>query len=131
MVNKSQPNYQSRGRLKYLNVINATPLLEIYINQKEHRWLLIPLFNTLSHFKTKILKVDYLLHFVDIIILLLETFNLQRMRNITPPTLLDKDKPFILIDIPFCKKNENEYKDFIKIRVTINWITKKLKSSFY
>ena len=131
MVNKSQPKYQSRGRLKYLNVINATPLLGIYINQKEHRWLLIPLFNTLSHFKTKILKVDYLLHFVDIIILLLETFNLQRMRNITPPTLLDKDKPFILIDIPFCKKNENDYKDFIKIRVTINWITKKLKSSFY
>lgn len=27
------------------------------------------------------------------------------------PSLFDKDKPFILIDVPFCEKNENKSKD--------------------
>ena len=30
------------------------------------------------------------------------------------PRLFDKDKPFILIEVSFCEKNENKSKDFIK-----------------
>ena len=53
--------------------------------------------------------------------------------------LLDEDKPFILIDIPSCEKNKNTSRDFIKKdhhfsngkhRVSINWITKKVRSLF-
>ena len=52
-----------------------------------------------------------------------------------PPIFFAKDKPFILVDIPFCKKNENKVKDFIKkfhhftngkYSISRNWIKKKL-----
>ena len=33
---------------------------------------------------------------------------------IIPPSLFDKDKSFILIDIPFCETKENKSKSFIK-----------------
>ena len=55
------------------------------------------------------------------------------------PNLFDEDKPFPLIDIPFCEKNESKSKDFIKkfhhftngkYRISIKWITKKVKSLF-
>ena len=59
------------------------------------------------------------------------------------PRLFDKDKPFILIDISFCEKNENKSKDLIKkfhhfangkffnnISYSINWITKTIIFSF-
>ena len=47
----------------------------------------------------------------------------------------DEDKPFILINIPFCDKNENKSKDFVKkfnhftngkYCISISWITKKV-----
>ena len=50
-------------------------------------------------------------------------------------TLFEDNKP--LTDIPFCKKNENKSKDFIKkfhhftpdkYLFSIKWITKKAKS---
>ena len=32
---------------------------------------------------------------------------------IIPPSVFDEDKPFIVIDIPCCKNNENKSKDFV------------------
>ena len=69
-------------------------------------------------------------------------FNLQRMWEdsfIIPSSLLDQDKPSICADIPFCEKNENKSTNFIKkfhpftngkYRISINWITKKVKGLF-
>lgn len=53
---------------------------------------------------------------------------------IISPFFVSKVKPFTLIGIPFCEKNENKPKDFIKkflhltngkYCISINWITKK------
>ena len=58
---------------------------------------------------------------------------------IIQPSLIDEDKPFISIYIPFCGKKENKFKDFIKKfhhftegkhRISIHWITEKVKSLF-
>ena len=58
---------------------------------------------------------------------------------IIQPSLIDEDKPFISIYIPFCEKKENKFKDFIKKfhhftegkhRISIHWITKKVKGLF-
>ena len=58
---------------------------------------------------------------------------------IIPPSFFDKEKSFSLIDVPFCEKNKNKSKDFIKnfyhvtigqFRISIYWITKKVKSLF-
>ena len=58
---------------------------------------------------------------------------------IIPPNLFEEQKPFILIEIPFCERNENKSKDFIrkfheftdsKFKISIKWITKKVKSFF-
>ena len=58
---------------------------------------------------------------------------------IIPPNLFEEEKPFILIEIPFCERNENKSKDFLrkfhdftnsKYRISIKWITKKVKGFF-
>ena len=58
---------------------------------------------------------------------------------IIPQSLFDKHKAYILIDILFFEKNENKSKGIIKKfyhypngknRVSINWITKKIKRLF-
>ena len=51
------------------------------------------------------------------------------------PSLFDKDKPFILIDVPFCEKNENKSKDskknFYQLKIfAFQCITKKVKRLF-
>ena len=33
---------------------------------------------------------------------------------IIPPDLFEESKPFILVEIPYCQENENDYKHFIK-----------------
>ena len=53
------------------------------------------------------------------------------------PDLFEESKPFILVEIPYCEKNENASKYFIKkfetftnqrYRIAIKWITRKVKS---
>lgn len=51
------------------------------------------------------------------------------------PSLFDKDKPFILIDVPFCEKNEDKSKDsnknFYQLKsFAFQCITKKVKRLF-
>ena len=58
---------------------------------------------------------------------------------IIPPDLFEESKPFILVEIPYCKENENASKHFIKkfeaftnqrYRIAIKWITRNVKSLF-
>ena len=92
-----------------------------------------------KHIKSKFLRADYPLRFVDSIIRNFLSENDVEESFIIPPNLFDEDKLFLLIDIPFCEKNENKSKDFIKkfhhftngkYRISIKWITKKVKSLF-
>ena len=92
-----------------------------------------------KHIKSKFLRADYPLRFVDSIIRNFLSENDVEESFIIPPNLFDEDKPFLLIDIPFCEKNESKSKDFIKkfhhftngkYRISIKWITKKVKSLF-
>ena len=52
----------------------------------------------------------------------------------TPPNLLKKQKPFILIDIPFCDGNANKslfviFVNFInQFKISIKWIENKVPS---
>ena len=58
---------------------------------------------------------------------------------IIPPYLFEKEKPFVLLKLPFCEKNEPKSKDFIKkfnkftntnFRLANSWKTRKIKSLF-
>ena len=58
---------------------------------------------------------------------------------IIPDYLFKENKPNILIEIPFCEKNEKKVKDFMKkfhaftdnnFQLSVKWITKKIKSLF-
>ena len=58
---------------------------------------------------------------------------------IIPPDLFEESKPFILVEIPFCKEKQNATKYFIKkfetftnqcYRIVTKWITRKVKSLF-
>ena len=61
----------------------------------------------------KIWKTDYIFWFINNIVngFIKSINNLEDLY--TPPNLLNKQKPFILIEILFCGKDENELKDFI------------------
>ena len=70
---------------------------------------------------------------------LVETFNVQwmKIRLLSHQVCLIKIN--LLIDISFCRKNENKSNEFIKklhhftngkYRVSTNWIKKKVKSLF-
>ena len=82
---------------------------------------------------------DYLLRFVDSIIRNLYSTTDAEDPFIISPSLFDEHKRFILTDIPVCEKNENKSKNITKkfhhypsgkYRVSINWITKKVKRLF-
>ena len=44
---------------------------------------------------------------------LIKSTNDKEDSYITPPNLLEEQKPFVLIGILFCDRNENKSKDFI------------------
>lgn len=62
---ESQPNYQSLGCLKYLTMKNAKPLLSVYIDWEKK---LMNFANKVKHVRTKFLKADYPLRFVNSVI---------------------------------------------------------------
>jgi len=92
------------------------------------------------YIKNKFLKADYPLRFIDSIVNNFNQCTTEKNDSfIIPPYLFEEEKPFILIEIPFCEKNENKSKDFIrkfhdftngKYRLSIKWITKKVQSFF-
>ena len=57
-----------------------------------------------KHIKTKFLKADCPLCFVDSIIRNFQSA-MDVENSFIPPALFDQDKPFISIDIPVCEKN--------------------------
>ena len=66
-----------------------------------------------KHIKTKFLKADYPLHFMDSIIRNFQSTMDAEELLIIPPSLFEEDKPFILTDNPFDQKN-NKSTDFVK-----------------
>ena len=59
-------------------------------------------------------KADFLLQFISNILNdLMKSTNDLRDSYIIPPNLSEQQKPFILIEIPFCNKNERKSEDFI------------------
>ena len=65
-------------------------------------------------FKTIFLKADYLLRFMESIIRNLKSTMDEVDQFIIPQSLFDEHKPYILIDILFCEKNENQSKALSK-----------------
>ena len=63
----------------------------------------------IKHIKTKSLQGHYPLPFVvDSIIRNFQSTRDVENSFIIPPSLLHKDRPFLLVDIPFCKKKINK-----------------------
>ena len=60
--------------------------------------------------ETEFLKADYSLHFVDGIFRKFWSIMDVEDSLIIQPSLFDEDKPFVLIDISFCRKNKNTSK---------------------
>jgi len=90
--------------------------------------------------KEQFLKADYPLRFVNSVInefhkskeILEENF-------IIPPNIFEEEKPFILIEIPYCELNEAKSKHFLKkfhtftngsFRLAITWKTRKIRTLF-
>ena len=59
-----------------------------------------------KNIKTKFLEAGYTIRLVDSIIRKFQTTMDAEGSFIIPPTLFDKDKPFILLEIPICEKKE-------------------------
>ena len=91
-----QPNCQWLGCEKYLQVISNAIIGDLYQSKK-----LTNFANKVKYIKKKILKADYPLYFPE---------GINRNFQFT----LDEENLSILIDIPFCDKNKNKSKDFIK-----------------
>ena len=97
-------------------------------------------FNTeVYNIKTKFQKAGYPFRFVNSIVNQFSSTYEAEDSFIIPPNFFEDEKPFILIEIPFCDLNERKSKDFVrkfhkftdgKYRVSIKWITKKVKNFF-
>ena len=80
-------------------------------------------------------KADYLLRFMNNIVKgFVKPTNDLEDSYIVPPNLFNEQKPFILIEITFCDRNENKPKGFIrkfheftnnKPKISINGLRKK------
>ena len=91
--------------------------------------------------KEKFVQADYPIKFVDSVI---KQFNIVLNENnedemIIPENFFEEEKPFLLIEIPYCEENENKSKYFIKkfhlftknnFKVAISWKTRKIRSMF-
>ena len=66
--------------------------------------------NEVKGIETEFLKADYSLHFVDGIFRKFWSIMDVEDSLIIQPSLFDEDKPFVLIDISFCRKNKNTSK---------------------
>ena len=92
-------------------------------------------------FKQKLLSADYPHRFLNSVI---KQFNGKCNGNsqdhyIIPPDFFDIPKPLLLVEIPYCPRNETLSKHFIEkfhdftntsYEITIKWITKKVKQLF-
>ena len=86
-------------------------------------------------------KADYPTRYVDNVITQFENKgkNVNDDSVLIPPNFFEEQKPFILIEIPFCERNEKLSRSFIKkfhfytaftYRLSIKWLTKKIKNLF-
>lgn len=66
--------------------------------------------NEVKNIETEFLKADYSLHFVDGIFRKFWSIMDVEDSLIIQPSLFDEDKPFVLINISFCRKNKNTSK---------------------
>ena len=97
-----------------------------------------------SNIKTKYRKADFPQRYVDSII---RQFAEEQQKAtdsdsfLIPPGMFDEEeeKGFLLVEIPFCEKNEILLKTFLKkfdaytnsrFRVSVKWLTKKTKTLF-
>ena len=87
--------------------------------------------------KQKFVKADYPLRFVNSVIREFNEPNETTNESfIIPPNLFEIDKPFVLVELPYCELNEHKSKDFLRkfhdftkncFKVAITWKTKKSK----
>ena len=91
--------------------------------------------------RKKFTHADYPIRFTNSVIKQFQQRNaLQQEEDdmIIPPNLFEEPKSKILIEIPYCEKNEKVSKQFIKkfyeftnkFEIIIRWITKKVKQLF-
>ena len=87
----------------------------------------------------KFLNADYPHKFINSIINNFQEKSEETDDNIIPPGFFDVPKKVVLVDIPYCPKNEEFSKRFMKkfdvftdnkYDICIKWITKKVKQLF-
>ena len=98
----------------------------------------------INNIKTKYRKADFPQRYVDSVV---RQFHEEQQKAanpvsfLIPPGMFDEEevKCFLLVEIPFCEKNELLSKTFLKkfdaytnscFRVSIKWLTKKTKTLF-
>ena len=96
--------------------------------------------NEVTLIRNKFKSAGYPMCFVNNIIHELTTAQTNEdIEFIIPPWLIEVKKKIVLVEIPYCLKNENSSKQFIKkfdqftndtFDVQIKWLTKKLKILF-
>ena len=90
--------------------------------------------------RNKLKSAGYLMRFVNSVIHEFTTAQTNEdIEFIIPPWLFEVKKKIVLAEIPYCLKNENSSKQFIKkfdqftndtFDVRIKWLTKKVKTLF-
>ena len=94
-----------------------------------------------NNIKTKYQKADYPPRYVNSVITQFENIREKESDSsvLIPTNFFEEDKQFILLEIPFCERNEKLSKSFIKkfhsytagsYRLSIKWLTKKVKTLF-
>ena len=89
--------------------------------------------------KQKFLNADYPHRFINSVINNFQEKSEETENYITPPGFFDVPKKVVLVDIPYCPKNEEFSKRFMKkfdvftdnkYDISIKWIAKKFKQLF-
>ena len=94
----------------------------------------------ISKLNLRVIKIAkfYPIRFIDSVINQFTAPTLEESFLI-PPGFFEEEKPFLLVEIPYCEINEQVSKTFIKrfheftnnkFKIAVKWITRKVKSLF-
>ena len=137
MFTEKVPKYLCHGHWIHLNCINERKLTQTQIALNKF----LPNFDKeIFRIKEKFL-VDYPQKFVESAIHNFENDNVESVEDdcINPRGCFDIGKPIIIVEVPFCTKNELSSKQFIgkfynftrsKFDLWVKWITRKMKTLF-
>ena len=130
-------NYFHHGPPKLQNAINEIQSMVIFIVQKK---MSSNFDGEISLIKEKFMKTYYPWLFIKSIVNEFQKGKVCGDKSfIIPPSLFEITKPFIFVEISYCKLNEIKSKDFLRkfdkftntnLRMVITWKTKNIRSLF-